>query len=175
MKILKIVLLLLALICVGGIIYFESTVDTFGDHVIRAYFGMPENLISNLCFTGAPLFLGAASVISLVDRIRNDKGGKVIIGIVAFLCVGMLGLIYAITGGSLGYFMHKIESPDGKHTVYYVRNKNDGDVAWLRKLDGSKYYYFRHTDTDAIESIEWMDDKLSVGGETISYDELDNK
>jgi hypothetical protein len=174
MKILKIVLLVAALVCVGGIFYFESTQSSLGDHAVRVFCGMPENFISNLCFVGVPLFIGAAAVISLVERIRENRNGIIILGFVALLCGGALGLIYAISSGHIGDFMHEMESPDGKHSVYYVRNKYSGDVEWLRKGDGHVYYIIKRTDSGALDDIEWKDDALSVDGETFGYDLLEN-
>ncbi|SEH79957.1 hypothetical protein SAMN02910265_02755 [Ruminococcus flavefaciens] len=174
MKILKIVLLLAALVCVGGVCYFETTNSGVDEKTLRVFCGMPESLISNLCFIGIPLFIGAAAVISLVERIRANKNGVIILGFVALICGGALGLIYAITGGHIGYFMHELESPNGNHSVYYVRNKETGDVAWLRKGNGHTYYIIKSTDTGALDDIEWKDDALSLDGEIFEYDLLDN-
>ncbi len=174
MKILKIVLLVAALVCFGGICYLETTQSGLEDHAVRVFCGMPENFISNLCFVGVPLFIGAAAVIALVERIRANKNGVLILGFVALLCGGALGLIYAISGLHLGYFMHELESPDGKHSVYYVRDKETGDVEWLRKGDGHIYYIIKSTDSGALDDVEWKDDALSVDGETFGYDLLDN-
>lgn len=174
MKILKIVLLLAALVCVGGVCYFETTNSGVDEKTLRVFCGMPESLISNLCFIGIPLFIGAAAVISLVERIRANKNGVIILGFVALICGGALGLIYAISGFHIGYFMRELESPNGNHSVYYVRNKETGDVAWLRKGNGHTYYIIKSTDTGALDDIEWKDDALFLDGEIFEYDLLDN-
>lgn len=175
MKIVKIIMALAALLCACGVAYFEITQKNLGDHAVRVFCRMPENLICNLCFVGVPVFLGALIVIALVQRVREHKNGIVILGLLALICGGVLGLIYGITGGRLGYFMHEIESPDGKHSVYYVRNKYSGDVEWLRKDKGHMYYIIKNTDTTALDNIEWKDDELSLDGESFSYNVIDKK
>lgn len=131
---------------------------------------MSDVLRSNLVFILVPFLIGAASLLFLIYKIRESRKGKWLPVTVMVISCGFLAffLSLAISSKNIGARVYSEKSPDGRHTMYYIKRTDDANEEYR--------LYYRRTGVISYEdsfrriSIAEGSPEIHWGSDCISYD-----
>ena len=138
--------------------------------------GMSDVLRSNLLFILVPLLVGIASLLLLTYKVRGSKSGKWLPAASMILCCGFLAICSSLakSSGSIGSRVYSEKSPDGKHTMYYIRRTDDANEEYrlyYRRTGVISYEdsFHRISIAEGSPEIQWGSDCITYDGRKYEY------
>ncbi|MCR5599570.1 MAG: hypothetical protein K6G33_02355 [Ruminococcus sp.] len=157
----------LAVICILAMVTIHVTRDK---EIMRAFFGLPETMVDNICFYLAPFFFGTAALLGFIEKCRNGEKRKALMLSGTIMCYLMVALLIKLAGFDVGSPLKTIKSPDGKHTIYYNEAGDDDEklICFVRK-SFIKYDPVFTMRKGEEADIEWKDDYFLRHGWRYQY------
>lgn len=173
--VLKWLLIVLAVLCCVVIRLFywydkPGKFYSFGD--------ITQVIIANIALLALIPIVCLSALLFLIQKLSKGGQGRAIViftALLVFLCGGALGYV-AYTNRNAIEFMHlqEFQTPDKKHTLYYVTSKGERKRVIFRRT--GKYEYEKTVSFDTVgkkkdyfPDYEWGDESFSDGINEYQY------
>ena len=140
---------------------------------MRAIGCITEDLISDILFVISPLLMGIAALAAFIVIVKRCYGRKRLMLVMAIMFICFSGIAYLARGIDTNRIMRELESPDGKHMLYYVQERNDYlGTDWMRVYRRTGFFTYDavfSVDNDKTDLIKWDDNDVEYNGKIYEY------
>ena len=171
MKVIRIILIILGLICSGVFAYEELVHQDWREKVFAGRYA--DDRISAVAFMGAMFFFGAASLSLLIKYLREKQKKAAIPGLFLALTWGtaiIVALAFTYGGVGWGHTVSRYKTPDGRHTIYYTSDEIIGSgYKDCYRRTGFLTYEYIFTAEDLDKGVTWGSSSITYHGDEYKY------
>ena len=164
------VLSVLSVVLLFTLMFTENSYKT-----MRTVGAATEDMICDILFVFAPLAMGLAALSALIVIVKRCYGSKMFMSTMSVMFLVFSLLVLLGRGIRTDRIMRTFESPDGKHSLYYVQEHDDDNyispdtMRVYRRKDRFTYEALFTVDNDKTDLISWENDGVVFDDQKYEY------